>query len=102
MIEDTVVRPSRKADTDRCVTKYPIPTRDASFKLHMPAGSKFLAVIVQENRPRLCVEIDKTVHSVDRLFYLITDGGVPLGQYLGTFVLNDGERVFHLYDGGED
>lgn len=77
-----------------------------SVSIRMPRYSKILCVQVQNNIPCLWVLVEKHYDEVDRLFRIVGTGEIyddkGIGNYIGTFQLNDGEFVFHLFDEGDN
>ncbi len=86
------------------IFKYNIEV-ERSFYLQMPAGAVILSVQVQHNKPMIWAVVDPAARTVEREFYVRGTGhelGIAAtGKFVGTFQLDGGSRVFHLFDGGE-
>ena len=86
------------------VWKYPLPfpTYD-EFNLTMQKGAKVLTVQVQGDQPCIWALIDASAPTEVRRFR-VAGTGHWLEQeracldYVGTFQLNDGQLVFHLFE----
>jgi hypothetical protein len=96
----------------------PIPTAIWKFDLslsgvtvlRMPAGSRLLAVGVQRRETDTEVPVLWARVRTDRVtpvtrHVLVYPTGVPVGEigaFIGTFQINEGEYVGHVFDLGED
>lgn len=84
------------------IWKFPVVIAD-SFAIEMPTGSRLLSVQSQLGAPQLWALVDPTAPKVNRKLRLygtghtVTDGN----GYVGTFQLQSGHLVFHLFDDGE-
>ena len=67
----------------------------------MPKGANIISHGVQENEPFIWVEVDPNKVHVDRKFRIFITGDniyeTPL-KYIGTFLLDYGHSVLHLYE----
>lgn len=82
------------------IFKYTLnPTRD----LVLPYGARLLHVAEQHGEAVLWAEIETTNLIVYRKLAHIPTGGTPPkdGLYIGTFLMENGSLVFHVYDLGE-
>lgn len=82
------------------IWKYELPTHP-SEPLRLPANAKFLSVQEQNNRPVMWFAIETKEPTDDRYFLLAVTGGyLPTNykSYLGTFQLNHGTFVGHLFE----
>ena len=85
----------------RTVHKFPIPIED-DFTLEIPAGAKLLHVATQHGQPCLWACVDTEHEPIPYRFWLrgtgheiaVTRHGAA---YLGTFQLEGGALVFHLF-----
>ena len=86
-----------------CIYKYPL-TPGASAEpemIEMPAGAAVLTVQAQRNIPCLWVRVDPNKPKIKRCFitygtgFNLNDG--PARHYVGTYQLDDGAFVFHVY-----
>ncbi len=86
------------------IFKYPIEVKDR-FYVDMPAGARILSVQVQHNIPQIWAVVDVLMPKVERAFWVRGTGhelGIAAaGKFVGTFQLDGGSLVFHLFDGGE-
>lgn len=72
-------------------------------KYELPIGAKFLCVQTQHNEPQMWFEVDTSVLFETRCFTTYGTGQfiktpAEKRQYLGTFQLNGGSLVFHLFE----
>ena len=84
----------------KTIYKYTIPVED-SPKIEMPVGAKVLHVNVQRGVPCIWVEVDPSNEIETREFQVYGTGHmIPdnSGTYLGTFMVDDGNYVFHIYE----
>ena len=87
------------------VYKYKL-TMAGNFELRMPVGAKLLTVQVQCGHPCVWAMVDTTGKMATRKFALRGTGHqcepeVVGAAFVGTFQLNDGEFIGHLFDLGE-
>jgi hypothetical protein len=74
-----------------------------SFKqtLLMPPGAKILTVQIQNGEPHLWALCDEALPKTERTL-CIYGTGIPitenLGEYIGTFQIDGGSYVFHIFD----
>lgn len=86
----------------KTIWKYPIPIED-KFVLTMPIGAQPLCVQVQHGQPCIWALIDTSKPQTTFLFRLSTTGYTDLDDnltkldYLGTFQMNGGDLVFHVF-----
>lgn len=85
------------------IFKYPIPIGDY-FALELPKDAKILTVQTQRGTPQLWAIVDSEVKEETRYFRL-SGTGHPLGEdylriinYTGTFQMENGALVFHLFE----
>lgn len=83
------------------VFKYPIPVED-EFRLELPVEAQILTVQVQGNRPYLWALVDPAAPH-DEIRFRLAGTGHPIEEdilghgYIGTFQLNGGALVFHVF-----
>lgn len=86
----------------RTIYKYAI--QPGKFDIHMPKGAKVLTVQTQHRQPQMWVLLDTSNEPERRGFVTFPTGGeVPTDthlDYIGTFQLNDGYLVYHLFEIG--
>jgi hypothetical protein len=83
----------------KVIWKYPIPIAD-NFGINMPKGARVLKVAIQNNNPVMWALADDSGLYETRSFFL-SGTGQPLngtGQYIDTFLMNDGSLVLHLFE----
>lgn len=87
------------------IWKFPIPFSDDGH-VEMPAGARLLTVALQ--RRELCVwaAVDTEAPTVRRRFAIRGTGHPlrtvgPMTPFVGTFFLDGGALVFHVFDLGE-
>lgn len=89
----------------KTVWKFPFPTED-TFAITAPAGAEFLTVQVQLGNPTLWALVDPDAPKRTYTFrhagtgHPIADG--ETGAYLGTYQLQGGRLVFHVFEVVED
>lgn len=90
---------------NRTIWKYELLPSEVTY-LRMPDGARPLCVQVQKGKVCLWAEVDQGLTdgptTVIRTFFVIGTGHrVPreAKTYIGTFQLNDGDLVFHVYSG---
>ena len=75
---------------------------DACCDIALPLGAKILCVEAQYNTPRIWVLVDPDVEEVEIKSFRYYGTGQRLlennGVYIGTFQLNGGLYVFHLFE----
>jgi hypothetical protein len=91
------------------VYKYPIPVED-EFTISMPTGAVVLTVQTQRRgqgglareEPNIWALVDPTAPHEPRHFRLAGTGHPieeeELGRYVGTFLVRDGQLVFHVWE----
>lgn len=84
------------------IYKYPVPIRD-DFKIEMPMGAQVLTVATQNGKPYIWVLVDNNVMEELHPFKLVGTGhpsnDVSGDRYIGTFQMQNGAIVFHLFHG---
>jgi hypothetical protein len=79
--------------------KLKIPGRQ---KIEMPSNSKLLTVQVQRREPMLWALVDdEDSKTIDREIAIFATGeALPdgRGEYLGTFQIDEGRLVFHVFE----
>lgn len=78
----------------------PYPGEDI---IEMPYGALLRCVALQGGQPRLWAEIDDELMRARRVLRTIGTGQYvngDLGEYVGTYQLQDGDIIAHVYDGG--
>ncbi len=85
----------------RKVYKYPVSSINPCI-CQMPYNAEILSVHVQYNNPCIWALVDPYEELVDREIYVYGTGhDVPDHvinmQYVGTFLLSDGNLVFHVW-----
>ena len=72
----------------------------------MREGAQLLRVDVQRGKVCLWAMVDTMDPTTYRVIYIRGTGhdahGLVASQYIGTFMLSNGELVFHVFDGGEE
>lgn len=69
--------------------------------VEMPASSEVLCVQTQYGKPCLWVKVNTTAPKVVRQFAIVGTGHqmpMPHGRYVGTFQLDEGSLVFHVFE----
>lgn len=89
------------------IEHFPIPLQTV-FTMQMPADAKILAIVNLGEVPTLCVQLygpDYEHGIIEKQFELHASGEefetnhLPgYIEYIGTFSLNGGARVFHLFE----
>lgn len=87
----------------RTVYKYPV--QPGKFTLHLPRTHEVLSVQVQHGDPFVWVLVDTDAPHVPCSFLVVPTGG-DMGStywdYVGTFQLEGGALVFHLFAESKD
>jgi hypothetical protein len=85
----------------RTIWKKVIPVQD-SFSLDLPVDAEVLTVQTQHGIPCVWFLCEDTPHATRRFFELRGTGhecgGIYSTQYVGTFQLESGRLVFHLFE----
>lgn len=88
----------------RTIWKFPLPIQDA-FAIVMPVGAEVLSVQTQQGAPMLWALVDSEHSATQRLFAMRCTGqdcaGLTPYEYIGTFQVQAGTLVFHVFDLGE-
>jgi hypothetical protein len=83
------------------IWKFPVPVSD-EFPLVLPTGAQFLSVQTQGTLPQMWFLLDPKARPTHRRFAVFGTGHVieDLDRlaYLGTFQMNGGSLVFHLFE----
>ena len=90
--------PNNRRDKMKTIWKFRI-TGDQTIE--MPGGAKVLCVQEQKGDPYLWALVDSDTPTSKRAFSIFGTGhDVPSdpGSYIGTFQLNDGQFVFHVFE----
>lgn len=85
------------------ILKYDVSVLSGSFDHVMPEGARVLCVQSQGNEPKIWVLVDESRHQEEkRVFQTFLTGqtfNLPtLYEYLGTFQLNGGNFVGHVFE----
>lgn len=85
--------------TTKTIWKYAIEPSD-NFRVDLPAGAEFLSVQSQFETPQMWWLVDPTAPKAARRFAVHGTGHTIRGvkTYLGTFQMNEGTLVFHLFE----
>jgi hypothetical protein len=70
--------------------------------ISMPKGAKLLHVGVQYGKPRLWAQVEIDAPEEQRQIKIMGTGMVTeneVGPYIGTFMMDDGTLVFHVFEG---
>jgi hypothetical protein len=85
----------------RTIWKYQLEVADLSI-LQIPKGGKILCVQTQNEQPCIWVDVDSEAPTETRWFKIFGTGhqmGIDERViYIGTFQLNNGSLVFHLFE----
>lgn len=84
------------------IYKYKLLIEDEQI-INLPIKSQILCVQVQRGQPCLWVKLNPTEKLAPRVIYTHGTGhevGEQAYNYIGTYQLNDGMLVFHVFDGG--
>jgi len=82
------------------IHKYEVPILDHMI-ISLPEGAEILSVHVQRGTPCMWAAVDPDAPLVGRQFELRETGHALTGaegRFVGTFLLQDGALVFHLYE----
>lgn len=82
------------------IWKYEVPVIDR-FEVPLPVGAVVLSVQCQRGTPCIWVQVNTNNPGMMRRFGVFGTGNpMPevVGNYVGTFQLNNGTLVFHLYE----
>ena len=89
----------------KTIWKYEIEISN-SFTVRMPLFAEFLHIDVQDERPCMWFLVDDKFELVDCEFCVIGTGhnaeGMAKNDHLGTFQLQGGRLVFHVFSGRTD
>lgn len=93
--------PKMTRDKNVMIYKYPLALVDEQH-VEMPAGADVLCVQIQDGRPCIWAKVDVRSTPTARLFYVVGTGHpmpVKAQEYVGTFQMQDGALVFHVFEG---
>jgi hypothetical protein len=84
------------------LTIWKFPVNPGTFKLEMPIGARVLCVQVQKGSPFMWALCDEEACTRKRAFVALgtnhTAGPIQDWRYIGSFQLEEGELVFHLFE----
>ena len=87
------------------IYKYAIETTDYQ-EITMPAGAEVLCVQTQHETPYIWARVDPDEQIFHRRKFSIFGTGHDItddpGRYVGTYQIDGGVLIFHLYDEGEE
>ena len=87
------------------IFKYPLQPKPENV-IEMPAGAAVLDLQTQNDVPCLWVEIDPDAPRIKRKFKIVPTGQAfepgPFVHYMGTFQMQGGALVFHVYTDREE
>ena len=86
----------------QAIWKYAVPVQDM-ITLMIPRNAQVLTVQVQHGEPQLWALVDPDNPPEQRTFRLagtghVIEGSVNIFSYVGTYQLDDGALVFHLFE----
>lgn len=82
------------------IYKYPV-NASSIFTLEMPENAKILCVQTQNNQPCIWALVNTELPNTKRIFEVYATGekcNIEHQIYIGTFQLNNGSLVFHLFE----
>lgn len=89
------------------IYKYLLPTAEV-FELSLPKASRFLSLQLQNGQPCMWFLVDDAKPLFSRTFGICGTGNkfpdigpAQLSEFLGTFQLNGGSLVFHVFSAVE-
>jgi hypothetical protein len=86
----------------RTVWKFPVPFPGPdAFTIEMPAGAEVMAVHMQHGQPQMWALVDPSRPAEARRFRIAGTGhpiNEQIEQYVGTFLMYEGELVFHVFE----
>ena len=87
------------------IWKYAIQVED-SFAIEMPESGEVLTVQTQQGWPCIWVVVDPAKPKTKRRFF-VRGTGHEMGlaesaSYVGTFQMDSGALIFHLFDAGDE
>ena len=91
---------------DRKIFKYPVSfTANDEFVIGLPEGARILDVQSQFNKPFIWALVDPNEEIYQERYFrvagtghLIHDKDHKSYEYIGTFQMNGGQLVFHLFE----
>ncbi len=80
------------------VFKYPLKIQDEQ-QVKLPRGARLLRVMVQNGVPCLWAQVESGRDTEDRTIFIHGTAHPvdPNGEYLDSFMVNDGALVFHVF-----
>jgi len=85
-------------------TIWKFPIAPDTFEVELPKGARVLSVQTQGGSPFMWVLVNDQAPKEKRRFTVVGTGHdcehIKDWSYVGTFQLNGGALVFHLFDGG--
>lgn len=84
----------------QAVWKFPVPVGD-HIEIIMPTGARVLTVQAQNDEPHIWAMCNPLAPLEPRRFQVLATGEntySDLGPFVGTFQLNGGALVFHLFE----
>jgi hypothetical protein len=82
------------------IWKFELPVRDIAA-VEMPEGARILCVQTQFNKPYVWALCDQERAAVSRRFAIYGTGHATPddpGEYIGTFQIDGGHLVFHVFE----
>jgi hypothetical protein len=87
------------------IWKFAVPV-ERSFKVEMPKDAEVLSVQVQHGAPCMWAMCDPNAKKEERIFHVIGTGHEvgdrPITKFIGTFQLEGGAFIGHLFEGAGD
>lgn len=81
------------------IWKWVIPLASGVFASEMPVGAEILSVQTQNSEGVMWARVDPQAPTATRLFRIaVTGGDCPDGSYVGTYQLDAGAFVAHLFE----
>jgi hypothetical protein len=83
----------------KVIWKYPVFS-PGFFEIIMPEGACILKLALQKDKPFMWVLADSEAKEKRRKFFLVGTGHTleKTGKYIDTFLMDDDNLVFHLFD----
>jgi hypothetical protein len=90
------------------IWRFPVEPGVRSFFVSVPAGSRFLSLVMKGDEPQLYFKVpDPKADPVDQLFYVVPTGvdftpEEEIAEYIGSFTIDSGRSepfmtlVFHV------
>jgi DNA-directed RNA polymerase subunit RPC12/RpoP len=100
-VKEAQAHVDRRGKPETVIYKYPLPIGE-DIEISMPMAAQILTVQTQKETPCLWAMVETDAPLTTRKF-CIRGTGHPFkgneGKYLGTFRLQGGDLVFHLFEG---